>query len=98
MNFAFSAEREAFRGVLARFVEDRCPLESVRRLAEAGTGHDEAAWKRMNEELGLAGVAIPEAYGGQGFGFLELGLALEQLGRNLAGGPLPGRAASEKKP
>jgi len=41
----------------------------------------------MAEELGLQGLAIPEAHGGQGFGFLEVGIALEEMGRQLAGGP-----------
>ncbi len=88
MNFAFSPEQEEFRDVLARFVEQRCPIEKVRRAIESEPGYDTGAWQQMVEELGLAGIAIPEAYGGQGFSFLELGLALEQLGRNLAGGPL----------
>jgi alkylation response protein AidB-like acyl-CoA dehydrogenase len=37
--------------------------------------------------LGLAGLAVPEAYGGQGFSMLELSIALDELGRELAGGP-----------
>ncbi len=88
MNFAFSAEQEEFRSMLARFVEAQYPIENIRRLTETESGYDESTWKRMNAELGIAGVAIPEAHGGQGFTVLELGLALEQLGRNLAGGPL----------
>lgn len=88
MNFAFSAEQEEFRSMLARFVEAQYPIENIRSLTETESGYDESKWKRMNAELGIAGVAIPEAHGGQGFTVLELGLALEQLGRNLAGGPL----------
>jgi alkylation response protein AidB-like acyl-CoA dehydrogenase len=41
----------------------------------------------MGAELGLLGIALPEERGGQGAGFLELGLVLEQMGRELAGGP-----------
>lgn len=44
-------------------------------------------WERMATELGLAGVAIPEAYGGQGLGGPELRLVLEELGRVLYDGP-----------
>ena len=88
MNFAFSDEQEEFRSMLARFVEAQYPIENIRRLTETESGYDESTWKRMNAELGIAGVAIPEAHGGQGFTILELGLALEQLGRHLAGGPL----------
>ena len=87
MDFAFSEEQEEFRAVVRRFVEERWPVGEVRRLADTDSGFDRAVWKQMAGELGLQGLAIPEAYGGQGFGFLELGIALEELGRQLAGGP-----------
>ena len=41
----------------------------------------------MGEELGLQGLHIPEEYGGQGFGFLELGIVFEEMGRAMQGGP-----------
>jgi alkylation response protein AidB-like acyl-CoA dehydrogenase len=86
MDFAFSEEQDEFRAVVRRFVEERWPTAEVRRLADQA-GFERAVWKQMGAELGLQGLAIPEAYGGQGFGFLELGIALEELGRQLAGGP-----------
>jgi alkylation response protein AidB-like acyl-CoA dehydrogenase len=73
--------------MLRRFVEERWPTGEVRKLAETPSGFDRGVWKQMAEELGLQGLAIPEAHGGQGFGFLEVGIALEELGRQLAGGP-----------
>jgi len=86
VDFAFSEEQDEFRAVVRRFVEERWPTAEVRRLAEQA-GFARAVWKQMGAELGLLGLAIPEAYGGQGFGFLEVGIALEELGRQLAGGP-----------
>jgi alkylation response protein AidB-like acyl-CoA dehydrogenase len=41
----------------------------------------------MAEELGLPGIHISEEYGGQGFGFLELGIAMEEMGRVLFPSP-----------
>jgi alkylation response protein AidB-like acyl-CoA dehydrogenase len=87
VDFAFSDEQDEFRRVVRRFVEERWSTAEVRRLAETPAGFDRAVWKQMGAELGLLGLAIPEAYGGQGFGFLEVGIALEELGRQLAGGP-----------
>jgi alkylation response protein AidB-like acyl-CoA dehydrogenase len=87
MDFAFSDEQDEFRAVVRRFVEERWPTAEVRRLAETPAGFDRAVWKQMGAELGLLGLAIPESHGGQGFGFLEVGIALEELGRQLAGGP-----------
>lgn len=88
MDFAFSEEQEAFREILRRFVEERWPLAEVRRLLDTPEGYDRSVWKQMADELGLQGLIVPETFGGQGFGFLELGIALEELGRQLAGGPL----------
>lgn len=87
MNFAFSEEQEAFRDTLRRFFEERWSSAQVRQLAATPEGFDAAVWKQLGEELGLAGIALPESVGGQGFGFLELGIALEEMGRQLAGGP-----------
>lgn len=87
MDFAFSEEQEAFRDVVRRFLEERWPIAEVRRLADTATGYEPAVWKQMAAELGLLGLAIPESHGGQGFGFLEVGIALEEMGRQLAGGP-----------
>jgi len=87
MNFAFSSEQEEFRETIARFFEERAPLTEVFQLMETASGHDPGLWKQMAEELGLQGVHVPEAYGGQGFGFLELGLVLEEMGRALVCSP-----------
>ena len=37
--------------------------------------------------MGWTGTAIPEEYGGQGLGMLELGVIAEALGRALAPAP-----------
>src|SRR6202041_3349133 len=87
MQFSFTSEQEEFRSVLRRFMEDRSPPTVVRRLMETETGWDRAAWREINETLGLTGVHIPEEYGGQGFGFVELGIVLEEMGRALLCAP-----------
>ena len=39
-------------------------------------------------QMGWAGIAIPEEFGGLGYGYTGLGLVLEQAGRNLSASPL----------
>ena len=87
MDFAFSDEQEEFRSTLRRFFEEKAPSAEVRRLMETSEGYDPGVWKQMAEELGLQGVHLPEEYGGQGFGFLELGIVLEEMGRVLFPSP-----------
>lgn len=92
MQFGFSEEQEEFRRVLRRFLEQHSPATEVRRLMESREGFDRETWRRSCSELGLAAIHLPEEYGGQGFGFVELGIALEESGRALFCSPLFGSA------
>jgi alkylation response protein AidB-like acyl-CoA dehydrogenase len=83
MQFTFTDEQQEFRAVLRRFFEETSPPSTVRRLMETEAGWDRAQWRALNDQLGLCGVQVPEAYGGQGFGFVELGIVLEEMGRAL---------------
>ncbi|MDJ0785374.1 MAG: acyl-CoA dehydrogenase family protein [Myxococcota bacterium] len=87
MDFDFSDEQQEFRDTLRRFFEEQAPSAEVRRAIESKRGYDEKLWKQMSEELGLPGVHLPESCGGQGFGFLELGIVVEEMGRVLLPGP-----------
>jgi alkylation response protein AidB-like acyl-CoA dehydrogenase len=87
VNFAFSEEQEELRQTVRRFLEDKSPSSEVRRLMETTEGYDEGVWKQMAQELGLQSLHIPEAHGGQGFTFVELGIVLEEMGRVLLCAP-----------
>jgi alkylation response protein AidB-like acyl-CoA dehydrogenase len=87
MNFAFSEEQEEFRSTLRRFLDEKAPPSELRRMFAAPAGFDPSLWKQMAAELGLQGIHLPESTGGQGFGFLELGIVLEELGRALLPSP-----------
>ena len=84
MQFSFTGEQEEFRSVLRRFLEEKSPTTVVRRLMETEAGWERDGWRELNQQLGLTAVHIPEAYGGQGFGYVELGIVLEEMGRALA--------------
>lgn len=87
MKFSFSAEQDEFRTNLRRFLAERSPTKEARRLMETEAGWDRDNWRKLNVELGLTAVRIPEAYGGHGFGFSELGIVLEEMGRALLCAP-----------
>ena len=93
MRFSFSEEQEELRRVVRRFLETTSPLSETRRLMDTAEGYEPAVWKQLSQELALPGVQIPEAYGGQGFGFVELGVVLEEMGRALYCGPYFGSVA-----
>ena len=58
----------------------------MRRILDTDEPYDRELWRGM-AEMGWTGTAIPEAYGGAGFGYLELCVIAEELGRSLAPTP-----------
>ena len=71
--------RDAVRGLLAR-------------QQRGDAGDDKALWRRLCGEIGVAGIAIPQRYGGAGAGPVETHIVMEELGRGLTCSPLLGSA------
>lgn len=87
MNFGFSEEQEELRKMVKRFLEEKSPEAEVRRLMATAEGYDPAVWEQMANELALQGLGIPEQYGGQGFGPVELYVVFEEMGAALLCSP-----------
>jgi len=87
VNFGFSEEQEELRKAVRRFLDDKSPSTEVRRLMETTEGYDPAVWSQMANQLGLQALTIPEEYGGAGFGYVELVVVLEEMGRSLLCAP-----------
>ncbi len=73
--------RDAVRGLLARQPRAGTPESGTARL-----------WQRLCGEIGVAGLAIPQRYGGAGAGPVETHIVMEELGRGLTCSPLLGSA------
>jgi alkylation response protein AidB-like acyl-CoA dehydrogenase len=89
MDFHFSEEQAAIRDLAREILEREATPERIKAAETSVTWMDEALWKTL-AEANLLGVALPEAHGGMGFGFTELCLLLEQVGRATV--PLPALA------
>ncbi|MBM3648397.1 MAG: acyl-CoA dehydrogenase [Alphaproteobacteria bacterium] len=87
MRFSFTPEQEEFRSSLRRALEARSPAKEVRRLMATEAGFERESWQKLNRELGLTAIHIPEAYGGGGFGQADLAIVLEEMGRGLLCAP-----------
>ena len=74
--------------VLADLLGRHADSAAVRAACTAPQGYDERLWSLLSEQVGVAGLAVPEDLGGAGFGFVEVAVALEELGRSLAPSPL----------
>lgn len=88
--FSFTDEQEEFRGILRRFLDEKSPTTAVRKLMDTDEGVDREVWKSLANDLGLTAVHIPEEYGGQGFGPVELCIVTEEMGRALLCSPFFG--------
>ncbi|GAA1731551.1 acyl-CoA dehydrogenase family protein [Streptomyces yatensis] len=81
-------EQRQLRTVLRDLYAEASGVEDVRKHLATPRGYDEALWARLAGEIGVHGLAIPEEYGGSGFTFAELAVALEESGRALYCAPL----------
>jgi alkylation response protein AidB-like acyl-CoA dehydrogenase len=86
MNFDFSEEQKLLQQTARDYLAEHCPLDAARAVLEGGGSHSADLWKGV-AEMGWLGAAVPESYGGAGFGRLELSLIAMELGRALA--PIP---------
>ena len=86
MNFDFSEEQKLLQHTAKEFLAEHSSLTLVREVLESDGGYSKALWKGV-AELGWLGVAIPEEYGGAGYGYLELAMIAGEIGRSLA--PIP---------
>jgi alkylation response protein AidB-like acyl-CoA dehydrogenase len=89
MALTLTAEQRLLKDNATQFVRESAPVSHLRKLRDTkdATGFSRDVWRQM-ADLGFAGIVIPEAYGGSGLGFVELGLVLEACGRTLAPTPL----------
>ena len=82
-------EQSMLRDMAKSWAQEKSPVSELRKVRDtkAELGYDVAAWNEM-AEMGWAGVIVPESYGGSEFGYLSMGLVLEELGRTLTASPL----------
>ena len=85
MDFDFSDDQLSLRDAVSRWVEKGFAFERRHGLAKAG-GQTRKVYAEL-AELGLTGLAVPEAHGGMGFGAVEAMVVCEELGRGLVSAP-----------
>ncbi|MBM4405161.1 MAG: acyl-CoA dehydrogenase [Chloroflexi bacterium] len=81
MDISFTPEQEAFCKAVRGFLAAHCDRTVVRQLEAGDLGYSQDHWRAM-AQMGWLGLAFPAAYGGQGKGFTELAILLEEFGRH----------------
>lgn len=90
-----SEEQTMLRDMAREWTRNESPVGAWRKVRDANdaAGYDITVHGEM-AQMGWAGIVIPEAYGGSDFGWLSLGLVLEELGRTVTASPLAASAAA----
>ena len=84
--FAVSDEQRALRGAVADLMARHSGEAQVRAQMATDKGFDPTVWREL-AAMGLTGLLIDEEHGGAGAGPVELGIAMEEMGRALLVGP-----------
>ncbi|NCF17046.1 MAG: acyl-CoA dehydrogenase [Haliea sp.] len=89
MPLVLNEEQRLLQDTAREFLDSNAPVEALRKLRDQRDplGYAPDLWQQM-AELGWASIILPEQYGGLEFGFLGLGVVLEEAGRTLAASPL----------
>ncbi|OCB16842.1 acyl-CoA dehydrogenase [Mycolicibacterium porcinum] len=88
--FRFTDEQAQLRTAVRKFCADNFDEQTVRTLMESDSRFDPKVWARLGAELGVLGLAVPEADGGAGGTLVDQAIAVEELGAALACGPVFG--------
>jgi acyl-CoA dehydrogenase len=89
MALVLNDDQKMIRESADGFFKTEAPVAQHRKLRDNkdATGFDRGTWAKM-AEMGFAGVLVPEAHGGAGFGHVAAGLIMEAIGRNLSAAPM----------
>jgi len=85
----FNEEQSMLKDTARAFIEENAPVENLRKLRAdpEGPAYDQTLWRQLID-LGIPAVALDEASGGLGFGYMGLAAVLSETGRNLVATPL----------
>lgn len=89
MDFNFTEDEQSVAQLARQILSDHTTNDALKAHERGGEPFDAALWKAL-AQADLLGIAIPEADGGSGLGFVTLGLVLEEVGRAVA--PVPAYA------
>jgi alkylation response protein AidB-like acyl-CoA dehydrogenase len=91
MDFGLSEEQQMLQETVRGFVENECPLSRLREIFDGESDYDEDLWRGL-VEMGIAGLLVPEQYGGAEMELLDLALVAEVLGAGAVPSPFLGHA------
>jgi alkylation response protein AidB-like acyl-CoA dehydrogenase len=88
MPLLLNEEQSMLRDSARGFIGDKAPVGHLRQLRDShdAIGFSRDHWRSF-AEMGLAGLLVPEDFGGSGLGAVEAGVVAEEIGRTLMPSP-----------
>ncbi|TCP50072.1 alkylation response protein AidB-like acyl-CoA dehydrogenase [Tamaricihabitans halophyticus] len=87
MRLILDDEQQQLSATVHKVLADHAPATRVREVMTSDVGEDTDLWRRLSSELGVAGLVVPERFGGSGAGHVERCVVAEELGAALT--PVP---------
>jgi len=81
------AVRAPVEGRFGEVLTDRAPWSAILQRTESDEPYDTRLWQTLSRDVGVAGLPVPEKFGGAGASWREAAVAAEELGRAVA--PVP---------
>ncbi|MGP0057776.1 MAG: acyl-CoA dehydrogenase family protein [Beijerinckiaceae bacterium] len=88
MALILNEEQMMVRDNARAFLAEKAPVSQLRKLRDTRDpdGFSRNLWRAF-AEMGFCGILVPETHGGSGLGYVEAGVIMEEIGRNLTPSP-----------
>ncbi|MDV6264736.1 acyl-CoA dehydrogenase family protein [Rhodococcoides yunnanense] len=90
MRGVLTEEQDQLGGAVRALLAEKSSEAAVRKTMDTAEGYDRELWTLIADQMGLSGLAIPEQFGGDGYGSEEIGVVMHEMGRALYCGPYLG--------
>jgi len=91
MDFGISEEQELLQETVRGYVENECPVATLREIYDSESGYDPKLREGL-VEMGIAGLITPEEFGGVGMEVLDMALVAEAMGEGALPSPFLGHS------
>ncbi|MEU6021866.1 acyl-CoA dehydrogenase family protein [Micromonospora sp. NPDC047134] len=92
----YDADEEALRDSVRALLTAYAPWQRTLAAVDGEDPYDLGLWRRLVDQLGVTGLAVPTEYEGAGAGFREVAVVLEELGRTVAPVPFLGTVVATR--
>jgi len=92
LDLLYGETETELRAAVRELLADKADWRDVLARTETAETYDTGLWRTLAAEVGVAGLLIPESFGGAGASYREAAVVAEEIGRSIAPVPFLGSA------